>query len=85
MFDWYRDNTDRPIGDKKKAYANYLKQLKKLTHREIGRAVLNYINQCKTTKTFTKHLVVFLNTDLEQYINQKEKTLVENNSKDILI
>ena len=29
MFDWYRDNTDRPIGDKKKAYANYLKQLKK--------------------------------------------------------
>lgn len=73
MFDWYRDNTDRPIGDKKKAYANYLKQLKKLSHKEIGTAVFNYVNQCKSTKTFTKHLVAFLNTDLLEYINFKNK------------
>lgn len=73
MFDWYRNNTDRPIGDKKKAYANYLKQLKKLSHKEIGTAVFNYVNQCKSTKTFTKHLVAFLNTDLLEYINFKNK------------
>lgn len=85
MFDWYRDNTDRPIGDKKKAYANYLKQLKKLSHKEIGKAVFNYVIQCKGTKTFTKHLVAFLNTDLEQYINHKETTAVDNKNKDILV
>ena len=85
MFDWYRDNNDRPIEDTKKAYANYLKQLKKLSHKEIGKAVFNYVIQCKGTKTFTKHLVAFLNTDLEQYINHKEPTAVVNKNKDILV
>ena len=66
---WYNENTTRPIGDKKKAYSSYLKQLKIMPNGKIGRAIYNYVMECKKSNSFTKHLVSFLNSDLEQYLN----------------
>lgn len=70
MFDWYRNNTTRPIGDKAKANKSYLKLLKTKSIEDIKKAVYNYVQECNGTKSFTKHLVSFLNSDLEQYINK---------------
>lgn len=68
---WYNENTTRPTGDKKKAYSSYLKQLKIMPNGKINRAIYNYVMECKNSNSFTKHLVSFLNGDLEQYLNIK--------------
>ena len=74
---WYGENTSRPIGDKKKAYSSYLKQLKIMPNSKISRAIYNYVMECKKSNSFTKHLVSFLNGDLEQYLNIKVETKQE--------
>ena len=74
---WYGENTSRPIGDKKKAYISYLKQLKIMPNSKISRAIYNYVMECKKSNSFTKHLVSFLNSDLEQYLNIKVETKQE--------
>ena len=76
-WEWYNENTTRPTGDKKKAYSSYLKQLKIIPHREINGAIYNYVMECKKSNTFTKHLVSFLNGDLEQYLNRNRNTKIE--------
>jgi len=69
MWKWYKDNTDRPIGDKQKASKSLEKNLKKHSEDEMRKILVNYINECKKTKTFTKHLVSLLNGDLSEYLN----------------
>lgn len=74
---WYNENTTRPTGDKKKAYSSYLKQLKIIPTGEIYGAIYNYVMECKKSNTFTKHLVSFLNGDLEQYLNRNRNIKIE--------
>lgn len=74
VWKWYNENTTRPTGDKKKAYSSYLKQLKIMPNGKISRAIYNYVMECKKSNSFTKHLVSFLNGDLEQYLNIKIET-----------
>lgn len=76
-WEWYNENTTRPTGDKKKAYSSYLKQLKIMPNGEINGAIYNYVMECKKSNTFTKHLVSFLNGDLEQYLNRNRNTKIE--------
>ena len=73
VYKHYRENTDRPVGDKKKAYESFKKRLKEFEYKDIKIAVHNYLVECKKTKTFTKHLVAFLNSDISVYIREVEK------------
>jgi hypothetical protein len=54
-----------------------LKQLKIIPTGEINGAIYNYVMECKKSNTFTKHLVSFLNGDLEQYLNKNRNTKIE--------
>lgn len=71
LWKWYRDNTEKPIGSKPKAKANYLKQLEVIAIDTLKKGIFNYVKECKTHKSFTKHLVTLLNEDLEDYANRK--------------
>ena len=49
---------------------------------KISRAIYNYVMECKKSNSFTKHLVSFLNSDLEQYLNINLETKQGNKRKD---
>ena len=34
---------------------------------EIKKCLYNYVQECKASNSFTKHLVTFLNSDIEEY------------------
>ena len=90
IYDYYKKNTDRPIGDKKKAYESFKKILKEIEYKKIKLSVYNYLMECKKTQTFTKHLVSFLNSDISIYIREVDKNIDsssknQTDSRDILI
>ena len=90
LYDYYKKNTDRPIGDKKKAYESFKKILKEIEYKKIKLSVYNYLMECKKTQTFTKHLVSFLNSDISIYIREVDKNIDsssknQTDSRDILI
>lgn len=75
LYDYYKKNTDRPVGDKKKAYESFKKILKGIEYKKIKLSVYNYLMECKKTQTFTKHLVSFLNSDISIYIREVDKNI----------
>ncbi len=75
IYDYYKKNTDRPVGDKKKAYESFKKILKEIEYKKIKLSVYNYLIECKKTQTFTKHLVSFLNSDISIYIREVDKNI----------
>lgn len=87
IWDWYKRDTDRPIGDKAKAYKSYLKHLKKLDDATIQKCVYNYVQECKASNSFTKHLATFLNSDIEEYnyVPNVQKTATKKQEDEILI
>ena len=90
LYDYYKKNTDRPVGDKKKAYESFKKILKEIEYKKIKLSVYNYLIECKKTQTFTKHLVSFLNSDISIYIREVDKNIGsssknQTDSRDILI
>ncbi len=90
LYDYYKKNTDRPVGDKKKAYESFKKILKGIEYKKIKLSVYNYLMECKKTQTFTKHLVSFLNSDISIYIREVDKNIDsssknQTDSRDILI
>ena len=47
----------------------------KIEYKKIKLSVYNYLMECKKTKTFTKHLVSFLNSDISIYIREVDKNI----------